>query len=150
MKVTRLFVPTLALTSIALLAGCIEGKPAVEDAPGSATPSSKEPSISAEDWAKGREAAGMAPRPDATTRRAYLDALNAIDPRIIKPNKEDQAVSRGLNQCDSIKNSPDGREELARVALIRFTVDTRLPEISTPETGEKITDAVHKHLCPDF
>ncbi|MFE0270827.1 hypothetical protein ACFWZY_01605 [Streptomyces sp. NPDC058992] len=94
---------------------------------------------------KAREAAGLPPEPDAATRRAFLDALNAIDPRIIKPGKEDQAVSRGLNQCSS---SSQDREQLVQQTLERFTVTTRLPEIATPETGGKILDAVHKHLCP--
>ena len=108
------------------------------------------PSLSAEDKAKAREAAGLPPEPTADARKAFLDALNAIDPRIIKPGKEDQAVSRGLNQCSSIKSSPNDREKLVQLTLSRFTIDTRLPEIATPETGGKILDAVHKHLCPDF
>ncbi|GFH38898.1 hypothetical protein [Streptomyces pacificus] len=97
---------------------------------------------------KAREAAGLPPEPDAATRQAFLDALNTIDPRIIKPGKEDQAVSRGLNQCSS--SSSKGREQIVQQALARFTVTTRLPEIATPETGEKILDAVHAHLCPDL
>ncbi|MCZ7414299.1 hypothetical protein [Streptomyces sp. WMMC897] len=97
-----------------------------------------------------REAAGLPPAPNPATERAYIDALNAIDPRIAKPGKDDQTVSRGLNQCSSIKNSPDDEAKLAQLALDRFTVTTRLPEISTPETGAKITEVVHTHLCPDF
>ncbi|WP_432135857.1 hypothetical protein [Streptomyces sp. bgisy154] len=95
-------------------------------------------------------AAGLPPDPDAATREAYLDALNAIDPRIAKPGKDDQTVSRGLTQCRSIKEHPNDKGKLAQLALERFTVTTRLPEISTPETGQKIVDAVHKHLCPTF
>ncbi|TXS50157.1 hypothetical protein EAO77_28010 [Streptomyces sp. t39] len=97
-----------------------------------------------------REAAGLPPSPKPGARADYLAALNAIDVRIIKPNKEDQAVSRGLNQCGSIKRHPDDEAKLAELALDRFTVSTRLPEIATPDTGRRINTAVHEHLCPDF
>ncbi|MFC9949206.1 hypothetical protein ACFVIN_01335 [Streptomyces prasinus] len=130
----------LAALALTLTACSSEEEPTVDNKPSK---------ISAEDKAKAREAAGLPPEPDEAARKAFLDALNAIDPRIIKPGKEDQAVSRGLNQCSSIKDSDD-REKLARLALGRFTIDTRLPELNTPETGQKIVDAVHKHLCPDF
>ncbi|WP_147481246.1 hypothetical protein [Streptomyces shenzhenensis] len=113
-------------------------------------PESKPTSVSAEDKAKAREAAGLPAEPSAEARKAFLDALNAIDARIIKPGKDDQAVSRGLNQCSSVKSSPDDTEGLAKSALGRFTIDTRFPEINTQETGKKIVDAVRKHLCPDF
>ncbi|WP_327162091.1 hypothetical protein [Streptomyces zaomyceticus] len=89
------------------------------------------------------------PKPEAAARQAYLDALNAIDPRIIKPSKEDQAVSRGLNQCSSIRTI-DEPAKLSALALDRFTITSRLPDIATPETGDAIVKAVRAHLCPDF
>ncbi|MGW1278029.1 hypothetical protein ACWD4V_13895 [Streptomyces tsukubensis] len=104
---------------------------------------------SAADLEAAREAAGLPPKPDTKTAAAYLDALTAIDPRIIKPGKEDQAISRGINQCSSIKNVKD-EAKLAQTALERFTIDTRLPDIANPTTGKAITKAVHKHLCPTF
>ncbi|URM92849.1 hypothetical protein LUW75_10820 [Streptomyces sp. MRC013] len=110
---------------------------------------SPEPSLSAQDWDKAREAAGIPPKPTAEVRKAYLDALTAIHPEIIKPGKEDQAVSRGLNQCSSIKGSDD-KAKVAQQALERFTITTRLPEIATPDTGKRLVDVVHTHLCPDF
>lgn len=140
---TRTIAGILAALAITLTA-CSSEEPTVDDA------NSQPPSLSAEDKAKAREAAGLPPEPSAEARKAFLDALNAIDPRIIKPGKDDQAVSRGLNQCSSIKSSPDDKTKLAQQALERFTVTTRLPEIATPDTGQKIVDAVHKHLCPDF
>ncbi|MEU3600896.1 hypothetical protein ABZ714_19555 [Streptomyces sp. NPDC006798] len=115
--------------------------------PPTATPSAKEPS--AEDLAKAREKAGLPPKPDATVAAAYIAALNAIDPRIVKPGKEDQAISRGLNQCRSIKSVKD-KSTLPQQALGRFTVDTRLPDIATHTTGTAILAAVHKNLCPTF
>ncbi|MFG2307653.1 hypothetical protein ACGFS9_03020 [Streptomyces sp. NPDC048566] len=135
---------TLASLALASLTACeSEEKNAVDS-------KSQPPSISASDKAKAREAAGLPPEPTAATRAAFLDALNAIDSRIIKPGKEDQAVDRGINQCSSIKATPDDTDKLAQLALDRFTVTTRLPDISNPATGTKIVEAVHKHLCPDF
>ncbi|NML55682.1 hypothetical protein HHL19_36315 [Streptomyces sp. R302] len=116
----------------------VQGKPTT--APATLSPDAK---------ASARSAAGLPPEPNAKTRTAFLDALNAIDPRIIKPGKEDQAVSRGINQCSSIKTTKD-EVKLAQTALERFTVDTRLPDIATPGTGKAINKAVHTHLCPDF
>ncbi|MCZ4611917.1 hypothetical protein O3S80_50860 [Streptomyces sp. Lzd4kr] len=114
------------------------------------TPATSAPELTDEQRASIDAAVGLPPEPDATTRKAYLDALNAIDPRIAKPGKDDQTVSRGRNQCSSIKSHPDDRDKLIELALDRFTISTRLPDISTPETGGKVLDAVHKHLCPDF
>ncbi|MFI6960788.1 hypothetical protein [Streptomyces sp. NPDC050255] len=96
-----------------------------------------------------RKAAGLPPEPSATARYAYLEALDVIDPRISKPGKDDQTVSRGLTQCGSIKTTTD-RGRLIKLTLERFTIDTRLPDISNEATGGKILDVVHKHLCPDF
>lgn len=101
------------------------------------------------DMASINAAAGLPPKPDATTAAAYISDLNAIDPRIVKPGKNDQAVSRGINQCGSIKTTKD-RAKLIELTLDRFTITTRLPEISNPDTGGKVLDVVHKRLCPTF
>ncbi|WP_166028492.1 hypothetical protein [Streptomyces chilikensis] len=140
---------TFASVIVATLTACGSGSTSPDPA-NAKSATSQAPSISAEDLAKAREAAGLPPEPDAKARGAYLDALNAIDARIIKPGKEDQAVSRGMNQCRTVKDSPDDTQKLAEAALDRFTVNSRLPEIAIPATGEKITAAVRKHLCPDF
>ncbi|OII64602.1 hypothetical protein BJP40_19890 [Streptomyces sp. CC53] len=146
---TRTTTAAIALL-LATLTGCSSSsEPEQPAAAPSQAPAAEAPSISAEDKAKAREAAGLPPKPDAATRQAFLDALNAIDPRIVD-GKDEKAVSRGLNQCSSIKNSPDDKAKLAQLALGRFTVTSRLPEISTPETGAKINDVAHRHLCPDF
>lgn len=115
-----------------------------------ATPTSgKSETLSPEAKASIRAAAGLPQDPNTKDRQAYLDALNAIDPRIIKPGKDDQAVSRGINQCGTFHTTKD-EAKLAESALERFTVTTRLPDIATHETGQKIVKAVHTHLCPDF
>ncbi|MCX4970857.1 hypothetical protein OHA98_40165 [Streptomyces sp. NBC_00654] len=97
-----------------------------------------------------RRAAGLPPEPSATARYAFLEALDDIDERISKPGTDEQAVSRGLNQCSSIKSFPDDRDKLVKLTLDRFTIPTLLPDINNADTGGKILDAVHHHLCPDF
>lgn len=136
---------TTAVLTLTLTACGSNTQPATK----ATTPTTEAPTLSPDAKASARAAAGLPPEPNAKTRQAYLDALNAIDPRIIKPGKEDQAVSRGINQCSSIKSNKD-KAKLAELALDRFTVTTRLPDIATPETGKKITKAVHTHLCPGF
>ncbi|PWG08765.1 hypothetical protein DF268_35945 [Streptomyces sp. V2] len=118
----------------------------------SAAPSSSPstPALTDEQRASIAAAAGLPPEPDIATRKAYLDALNAIDPRIAKKGKDDQTVDRGRNQCSSIKNTPSDRDKLIQQTLERFTITTRLPDIATPQTGTKVLDAVHTHLCPTF
>ncbi|THA31779.1 hypothetical protein E6R18_15715 [Streptomyces sp. A1277] len=137
-------VALIAVAMLATLTAC-DG----DDDKAAAAKPSEAPTVSAADRDAAREAAGLPPEPTAEARTAYLDALNAIDTRIIKPGKEDQAVSRGLNQCGSIKTTKD-RAKLIKLTLSRFTIDTRLPEISNEATGGKVLDAVHKNLCPDF
>ncbi len=105
--------------------------------------------VSQADRDAARKAAGLPAEPSATARYAFLEALDAIDPRISKPGTDELAVSRGLNQCGSIKTTKD-EAKLSALALERFTITSRFPEISNPETGKKLQDAVHKNLCPDF
>lgn len=141
----------IAATTGLLLALTACGTEATPDpaAPVQGKPATTPATLSPDAKASARAAAGLPPEPTAETRAAYLAALNAIDPRIIKPGKEDQAVSRGANQCMSIKNTKD-EAKLATTALERFTVDTRLPNIANATTGKAINKAVHTHLCPDF
>ncbi|MET7759843.1 hypothetical protein ABZT27_34905 [Streptomyces sp. NPDC005389] len=144
----------ITVTAVAILAltscGTADNPPATPSDKNGAEASTAAPAtLSPDAKASIRAAAGLPDDPDAKDRQAYLDALNAIDPRIIKPGKEDQAVSRGINQCGSIKNAKD-EAKLAQTAVKRFTVDTRLPDIANPTTGKAINKAVHTHLCPSF
>ncbi|WLQ69286.1 hypothetical protein [Streptomyces glycanivorans] len=134
---------------LATLTGCEGETASSNDKPAPAT-SSAPAQLTQEQRDAAREAAGLPPEPKGAERQAYLDALNAIDTRIIKPGKEDQAISRGINQCSSIKSFPDDRNKLVQLTLERFTITSRLPEISNPDTGGKVLDAVHKHICPSF
>lgn len=90
---------------------------------------------------------GLVPTPDKTTADAYVKALEAIDPEIVDGNPA-RAVSRGRNQCDSIRNFPDDREKLIDHVQIRFNTD-RHPNGFDRQTSAKILDVVRAHLCPN-
>ncbi|CAM5652964.1 hypothetical protein SHIRM173S_10070 [Streptomyces hirsutus] len=60
---------------------------------------SRSADIGAEDQDKARGAAGLPPEPSTTARYRFLEALDAIDRRIAQPGTDQQAVSRGLDQC---------------------------------------------------
>lgn len=90
---------------------------------------------------------GLVPTPDESTAAAYVKALEAIDPEIVSGNPA-QAVSRGRNQCDSIRNFPSDRERLIDYVQIRFNSD-RHPNGFDRQTSAKILDVVRAHLCPN-
>lgn len=90
---------------------------------------------------------GLVPTPDESTAAEYVKALEAIDPEIVDGNPT-RAVSRGRNQCDSVRNTPDDRERLIDQVQIRFNSD-RHPNGFDRETSAKILDVVRAHLCPN-
>ncbi|GHG05519.1 hypothetical protein ACFFSH_38685 [Streptomyces filamentosus] len=150
MRTTTTLIATAALALALTACGTADNPPSTpSDKQGAEAATEKPATLSPDAQASIRAAADLPQDPTADARKAYLDALNAIDRRIIKPGKEDQAVSRGINQCGSIKTTQD-EAKLAKTALERFTVDTRLPDIANAATGKAINKAVHTHLCPDF
>lgn len=112
-----------------------------------ATAKSSAPALTDEQRASIRAEAGLPPEPDTATRTAYIADLNAIDPDIVH-GKDDTAVSRGLNQCSTIKETKD-RKRLIETTNYRFTSPDH-PDGHGTATAEKILDIVHKRLCPDF
>lgn len=160
MKVTRIsrtvFAPAvMAAATVLMLTACEDGTADSKDPSGAVTaaPSSSAPSVSAEDKAKAREAAGLPPTPDASAWKAYIDDLNAVD-RDIVHGKEEKAVSRGINQCSSFKlTTVDGekfsRDKLVDLANRRFTSPDH-PDGHGLQTAAKIVDIVHKRICPTF
>lgn len=97
---------------------------------------------------KAREAAGLPPSPAPQPRKAFIDGLNAIDSDIVH-GKDDKAISRGINQCSSIKSSPDDQAKLIDLTNQRFTSPNH-PEGHGLAKAEQILDLVHKHICPTF
>lgn len=113
-----------------------------------ATATSSAPSVSAEDLAEAREAAGLPPSPEPAARTAYLDGLNAIDPDIVH-GKDDKAISRGINSCSAFKNWPDDKAQQIKFTGNRFSSPTH-PEGRDTATATKILALAHKHICPTF
>ncbi|MFF3931453.1 hypothetical protein [Streptomyces hirsutus] len=141
---------TTTAAALAVLALALTACGGQEEPPAGDDGGSRSAGIGAEEQDKARGAAGLPVEPSTTARYRFLETLDAIDRRISEPGTDEQAVSRGLDQCGSLKASPDGRDRLIRQTLERFALPTGLPDLNTPKTGGKILDAVHEHLCPDF
>lgn len=128
----------LAALALTLTACGSEEEPTVDNEPSS---------ISAEDKAKIREDAGYPPEPDAATAAAFIKALNAIDGDIVH-GKDDKALRRGSETCRLIKDHPDRAKQIEQTNK-RWSSPTH-PDGHGLATAEKILDAAHEHLCPDF
>jgi predicted small lipoprotein YifL len=140
---------TISLLALAGLAAALTAcgptpKPAAEKP---AAPTTAPATLSPKAKASVRAAAGIPPEPTAATRAAYIAALDAIDKDVVH-GKPDKAVDRGLNQCSSIKGGKD-RAKLIELTNQRFSSPSH-PEGHGLAKAEKILDAVHKNLCPDF
>lgn len=138
-----------ALTAAALLAltGCSSdpkpAPPAAAPAPASPAQPSADPSA----LASAAAAAGIPPSPAPAQRAAYLAALNKIDPEIVN-GKDDKAVSRGLSQCQSMKDEKDPTKRVAS-AEKRFIGPTH-PDGFGPAKSALIVAAVQVNLCPTY
>ncbi len=144
---------TLAIvTAAALLAltGCAdadadhagmsdEGKPK----PSASTPAST-PTADPE---AARSAAGIPPSPAPAQRAIYLAALNKIDPEIVGGN-DDKAVSRGLNQCQSMKDEKDPTKRVE--STNRRFIGPNHPDGFGPTKAAFILAAVQTNLCPTY
>ncbi|MFI1380641.1 hypothetical protein [Embleya sp. NPDC020886] len=91
-------------------------------------------------------AAVAVPKPDAATQAKYVADLDAIDPAIVN-GKADRAVSRGRDQCTSIKQWPGDDPKLIALVDQRFTT----PNGPMGAAKAKLVLAVvRKHICPGF
>lgn len=93
-------------------------------------------------------ASGIPPEPDAVKKLGYLRALNNIDPDIVH-GKEDKAVDRGRNQCQTIHNFPEDKPKQAGMAELRFTSPSHPGGFGKLKAAQ-IVEAVHTNLCPTF
>ncbi|MGW9210963.1 hypothetical protein ACWGR4_28740 [Embleya sp. NPDC055664] len=91
-------------------------------------------------------AAVAVPKPDPATQAKYVADLDAIDPAIVN-GKADRAVSRGRDQCTSIKQWPGDQTKLIGLTDQRFT--TPNGPIGAAK-AERVLAVVRKHICPDF
>ncbi|WP_327701682.1 hypothetical protein [Streptomyces decoyicus] len=93
-------------------------------------------------------ASGIPPKPDAAMKLGYIRALTGIDPDIVH-GREDKAVDRGRNQCQTIHNFPKDKQKQAEMAELRFTSPSH-PEGFGTVKATQIVEAVHTNLCPKF
>ncbi|MFF3209316.1 hypothetical protein ACFYYB_01520 [Streptomyces sp. NPDC002886] len=144
-----------ALTGAALLvlAGCGDSDapapgtssgPAPASTVPSADPSAGRPSA---DPSAARPDSGLPPSPAPAQRAAYLAALNTIAPEIVN-GKDDKAVSRGLDQCQSMKGEKDPAKRVAG-ANQRF-IGPHHPDGFGPVKSALIVAAVQANLCPTY
>lgn len=89
----------------------------------------------------------LPPNPAPAEWKAYIAALNDIDPDIIGTKSEQTMVDRGRNQCVSIRLHPDDMKELVRSVNYRFTAPG-YPGGFGDEKSEAILAAVRKYICP--
>ncbi|MER6449245.1 DUF732 domain-containing protein [Streptomyces venezuelae] len=134
----------LALTSCSSSADpAHKGTNGGENVPATSTAPTVNPSAAASAAA----AAGIPPSPAPAQRAAYLAALNTIDPEIVN-GKDDKAVSRGLSQCQSMKDEKDPAKRIAS-AEKRFIGPTH-PDGFGPTKSALIVAAVQVNLCPTY
>jgi hypothetical protein len=91
---------------------------------------------------------GLPPKPDTNGEAAYVRALTAIDPDIVH-DSEDQAVTRGREECRTIHDLHGNRAGQVAAAVKLFTSPGHPQGFGTVKGG-RIVDAVHSNLCPDF
>ncbi|MEU4266184.1 hypothetical protein ACYCCF_29975 [Streptomyces argenteolus] len=102
--------------------------------------------ITPEQRTAARQAAGLPAEPNPAQRQVYLESLNAIDTDIVH-GKDDKAVSRGINQCGTVKNSPDDHIKPIKTTNSRFTSPNH-PDGHGTITAERILQVVRQSICP--
>ncbi|MFH8717250.1 hypothetical protein [Streptomyces zaomyceticus] len=145
---TTSLIATAALALALTACGTADNPPATPSEKAGAEAATAVPTtLSPDTKASARAAAGIPADPDAATAATYVADLDAIDKDIVH-GKEEKAISRGLNQCRSIKDGKD-RAKLIELTNSRFTSPNH-PEGHGLPKAEKVLDVVHKRLCPDF
>ncbi|MFI5762489.1 hypothetical protein [Streptomyces sp. NPDC051563] len=141
----------LALTGagILALAGCgSDSETPAPAMPSTSTVPSADPSgRPGADPTAARPDSGLPPSPAPAQRAAYLAALNAIDPEIVN-GQDDKAVSRGLDQCQSMKGEKDPTKRVAG-ANQRF-IGPNHPNGFGPVKSTLIVAATQTNLCPAY
>ncbi|MET7368742.1 hypothetical protein ABZS61_23400 [Streptomyces sp. NPDC005566] len=138
-----------ALSAIALLATLTACGGSTDDTAEKPSPEKRTASeITPEQRAAARKAAGLPDDPNPAQRQVYLEGLNAIDKDIVH-GKDDKAVSRGINQCGTVKSSPDDYVKLVASTNSRFTSPDH-PDGHGTITAERILKVVRENICPTF
>ncbi|MGW0752948.1 DUF732 domain-containing protein [Streptomyces sp. NPDC002587] len=138
----------LAAAGCLALTGCstVTSEPKPDAKPISST-SAPQKSADPEALRSAASAAGIPPSPAPEQRAIYLAALNKIDPEIVN-GKDDKAISRGLSQCQSMKDEKDPTKRVESTNR-RFIGPTH-PDGFGPTKAAFILAAVQTNLCPTY
>ncbi|MEU5150107.1 hypothetical protein AB0G42_23380 [Streptomyces yangpuensis] len=90
---------------------------------------------------------GIPPEPTGDKRVIYLATLGGIDPDIVD-GKDDQAISRGRDQCAAMKDEKDPAKRIAQVEQ-RFTGPGH-PGGFGPTKSALILATVQANICPTY
>ncbi|GGZ08049.1 DUF732 domain-containing protein [Streptomyces avidinii] len=93
------------------------------------------------------DTAGAPPGPTGDKRVIYLATLNGIDPEIVN-GKDDEAISRGRDQCTAMKDEKDPTKRVAQVEQ-RFTGPGH-PNGFGPTKSALILATVQANICPTY
>ncbi|MFE3865246.1 DUF732 domain-containing protein [Streptomyces goshikiensis] len=139
----------LAAASLLALTGCSEAvtsKPKPDAKVGAPT-SAPQSSTAPEALSSAAAAAGIPPSPAPEQRTIYLAALNKIDSEIVN-GKDDKAISRGLSQCQSMKDQKDPTKRVE--STNRRFISPNHPDGFGPTKAAFILAAVQTNLCPTY
>ncbi|WP_328620713.1 DUF732 domain-containing protein [Streptomyces sp. NBC_00354] len=138
----------LAAAGLLALTGCstVTSEPKPDAKPTASTPTSQQ-SIAPEALNSAAAAAGIPPSPAPEQRAIYLAALNKIDPEIVN-GKDDKAISRGLSQCQSMKDEKDPTKRVE--STNRRFIGPNHPDGFGPTKAAFILAAVQTNLCPTY
>ncbi|MCX5071027.1 DUF732 domain-containing protein [Streptomyces sp. NPDC054949] len=139
---------TLFAAGLLALTGCSEATSEPQaDAKVASSPSASQSSVSPEALSSAAAAAGIPPSPAPEQRAIYLAALNKIDPEIVN-GKDDKAISRGLSQCQSMKDEKDPTKRVE--STNRRFISPNHPDGFGPTKAAFILAAVQTNLCPTY
>ena len=91
---------------------------------------------------------GIPPEPDAATAEKYIAALKQIDPEIVGDDAT-KVISRGRNECGTVKSHPDDEQVLVKSTNQRFTSPDK-PDGFGTQKATKILAVVRQYLCPSY
>ncbi|MET9922623.1 hypothetical protein ABZZ04_37000 [Streptomyces sp. NPDC006435] len=141
MRRTAVLLAASAAALLALTACSADEKDVTKPAPEASAPTAEEPPV--DDSGKSSDAERAEGIPDAPigdARDAYLDAIAAVDQRLIVD--EQKAIDAGRNQCSSPAKPND---KIDWTAAQRFGNDA---QPLTDAQGKALNEALRKSLCP--
>ncbi|MFE7094654.1 hypothetical protein [Streptomyces erythrochromogenes] len=133
----------LAAVALLALVGCSSSEPEAGAGP---TPAATVPTATPT-GPGATEAPGIPPAPTGDKRVIYLATLTGIDPEIVD-GKEDQAISRGRDQCTAMKDEKDPAKRIAQVEQ-RF-IGPDHPNGFGPTKSALILATVQANICPTY